>query len=49
MKNTGLEQVVNGLNAKQQILTLTTIVTDTSQPGTSSTYTVTSEIWTTRI
>ncbi len=47
VKNTGLEQVVNGLNAKQQILTLTTIVTDTSQPGTSSTYTVTSEIWTT--
>ncbi len=47
VNNTGVQQVVNGLNAKQQILTLTTIVTDPSQPGTSATYTVTSEIWTT--
>jgi hypothetical protein len=47
VKDTGVQQVVNGLNAKQQILTLTTTVTDPSQPGTSATYTVTSEIWTT--
>ncbi|MGB7267643.1 MAG: hypothetical protein WBC92_19150 [Terracidiphilus sp.] len=47
VNDTGVQQVVNGLNAKQQIMTLTTIVTDTSQPGTSATYTVTTEIWTT--
>jgi len=47
VNDTGVQQVVNGLNAKQQILKLTTIVTDTSQPGTSATYTVTTEIWTT--
>ncbi len=47
VKDTGLQQVVNGLNAKQQILTLTTTVTDSSNPGTSATYTVTTEIWTT--
>ncbi len=47
VKDTGVQQVVNGLNAKQQIMTLTTTVTDPSQPGTSATYTVTTEIWTT--
>ncbi len=47
VNDTGVQQVVNGLNAKQQILTLTTTVTDPSQPGTSAIYTVTSEIWTT--
>jgi hypothetical protein len=47
VKDTGLQQAVNGLNAKQQILTLTTIVTDTSNPGTRATYTVTTEIWAT--
>jgi hypothetical protein len=47
VNDTGLQQVVNGLNAKQQILKLTTIVTDPSNPGTSVTYTTTSEIWTT--
>lgn len=45
--DTGVQQVVNGLNAKQQILKLTATVTDTSNPGTSVTYTMTSEIWTT--
>ncbi len=47
VKDTGVQQVVNGLNAKQQIMTLATTVTDPSQPGTSATYTVTTEIWTT--
>jgi hypothetical protein len=47
VNDTGVQQVVNGLNAKQQILTLTATVTDPSQPGTSATYTVTTEIWTT--
>jgi hypothetical protein len=47
VNDTGLQQVVNGLNAKQHILKLTAIVTDPSNPGTSVTYTTTSEIWTT--
>lgn len=47
VNDTGLQQVVNGRNAKQQILKLTTIVIDPSNPGTSVTYTTTSEIWTT--
>ena len=47
VNDTGVQQLVNGLNAKQQILKLTATVTDTDHPGTSATYTVTSEIWTT--
>jgi hypothetical protein len=47
VNNTGLQQVLSGLNATQQILTLTAIVTDPSNPGTSATYTTTTEIWTT--
>jgi len=45
--DTGVQQVMSGVNAKQQIVKLTTVVTDTSKPGTSSTFTTTSEIWTT--
>lgn len=46
-KDTGLQQVISGLNATQHILTLTATVTDTSNPGNTATYTTTSEIWTT--
>jgi hypothetical protein len=45
--DTGVQQVMSGLNAKQQIVKLTTVVTDTTKPGTTATYTTTSEIWTT--
>jgi len=47
VKDTGLQQMMSGLNATQHILTLTATVTDTSNPGNSATYTTTSEIWTT--
>lgn len=47
VNDAGLQQVINGLNARQQILKLSVIVTDPSNPGTSLTYTMTSEIWTT--
>jgi hypothetical protein len=43
----GVTKVVNGQDAKEQILTLKMIVTDTANPGTNVTYTMTSEIWTT--
>ncbi len=47
VKDTGLQQMMSGLNATQHILTLTATVTDTSNPGNTATYTTTSEIWTT--
>ncbi len=47
VNDTGIQQVVNGLNAKQQILKLTATVTDSNNPGTNATYTMISEIWTT--
>lgn len=43
----GASKVIGGYNAKEQIMTMKMIVTDTANPGTNVTYTITSEIWTT--
>jgi len=43
----GVTKVINGKNAKQQILTLKMTVTDPSNAGTNVAYTMTTEIWTT--
>lgn len=43
----GVSKVVNGKNAKEQILTMKMTVTDTNNPGTNVAYTMTTEIWTT--
>jgi hypothetical protein len=45
--DTGVTKVVNGLNAKQQILTMKMSVTDPQNPGTRIAYTMTTEVWTT--
>lgn len=47
VKDTGLTKMVDKYNAKQQILTMKLIVTDTNNPGTNITYSFTDEIWTT--
>jgi len=47
VKDTGLSKTIDTYNAKQQILTMKTIVTDTNNPGTTVTYAFTDEIWTT--
>jgi hypothetical protein len=43
----GPSKIVNGQNARQQIMTMKMTVTDTNNPGTNITYTMTTEIWTT--
>jgi len=43
----GVTKVINGKNAKQQILTLKMTVTEPSNPGMNVAYTMTTEIWTT--
>jgi len=43
----GVMKVINGKNAKQQILTLKMTVTEPSNPGMNVGYTMTTEIWTT--
>jgi hypothetical protein len=43
----GVTKVINGQNAKQQIMTMKMIVTDTNNPGTNIMYAFTDEIWTT--
>ena len=43
----GVMKVINGKNARQQILTLKMTVTDPSNPATNAAYTMTTEIWTT--
>jgi hypothetical protein len=47
VKDTGLIKMIDRYNAKQQILTMKAIVTDTNNPGTNITYSFTDEIWTT--
>ena len=47
VKDTGLTKTVDKYAAKQQIMTMKTIVTDTNNPGTNITYSFTDEIWTT--
>jgi len=43
----GVTKVINGKNARQQILTLKMTVTEPSNPGMNVAYTMTTEIWTT--
>jgi hypothetical protein len=43
----GVTKDIEGKTAKQQFLTVKTVVTDTNNPGTSITYSLTTEIWTT--
>lgn len=47
VQNTGLTKMIEKYEATQQILTMKMICTDTNNPGTSVTYTTTTEIWTT--
>ena len=47
VKDTGLTKMIEKYNAKQQIMTMKMIVTDTNNPGTNITYAFTDEIWTT--
>jgi hypothetical protein len=47
VKDTGLTKMIDSYSAKQQILTMKMIVTDTNNPGTNITYDFTDEIWTT--
>jgi hypothetical protein len=47
VKDTGLTKMVDKYNARQQILTMKLIVTDTNNPTTNVTYSFTDEIWTT--
>jgi len=47
VKDTGLTKMIDQYNAKQQIMTMKAIVTDTNNPGTNITYSFTDEIWTT--
>jgi hypothetical protein len=47
VKDTGLTKMIDRYNAKQQIMTMKAIVTDTNNPGTNITYSFTDEIWTT--
>jgi hypothetical protein len=47
VKDTGLTKVIEKYNAKQQIMTMKMNVTDTNNPDTKITYSVTDEIWTT--
>jgi hypothetical protein len=43
----GVTRDIEGKTAKQQFLTVKTVVTDTNNPGTSITYSLSTEIWTT--
>jgi hypothetical protein len=47
VKDTGVTKMVDKYNAKQQIMTMKMVVTDTNNPGTNITYAFTDEIWTT--
>jgi hypothetical protein len=47
VKDTGLTKMIEKYNAKQQILTMKMVVTDTNNPQTNITYSFTDEIWTT--
>jgi hypothetical protein len=47
VKDTGVTKMIEKYNAKQQIMTMKLIVTDTNNPGTNITYSFTDEIWTT--
>lgn len=47
VKDTGVTKMIDAYNAKQQIMTMKAIVTDTNNPGTNITYSFTDEIWTT--
>jgi hypothetical protein len=47
VKDTGITKMIEKYNAKQQIMTMSMIVTDTNNPGTKITYSFTDEIWTT--
>jgi hypothetical protein len=47
VKDTGLTKMVDKYNAKQQIMTMKTTVTDTTNPDTKIEYAFTDEIWTT--
>jgi hypothetical protein len=48
VKDTGLTKMFDQYNAKQQIMTMKMMVTDTNNPGTNITYAFTDEIWTTQ-
>jgi len=45
----GPSKVVNGQNAVQQIVTMKMTVTDTNNPATTITYSMTTEVWTTPV
>lgn len=47
VKDTGMTKMIEKYNAKQQIMTMKMIVTDTNNPGTNITYAFSDEIWTT--
>jgi hypothetical protein len=47
VKDTGTTKMIEKYNAKQQIMTMKMIVTDTNNPGTNITYAFSDEIWTT--
>lgn len=47
VKDTGVTKVIEKYNAKQQIMTMKMLITDTNNPGTNITYSFTDEIWTT--
>jgi hypothetical protein len=47
VKDTGVTKVIEKYNAKQQIMTMKMVVTDTNNPQTNITYSFTDEIWTT--
>ena len=48
VKDTGVTKVIEKYNAKQQIMTMKMVVTDTNNPQTNITYSFTDEIWTTQ-
>jgi len=47
VKDTGVTKMIEKYNAKQQIMTMKMVITDTNNPGTNITYSFTDEIWTT--
>jgi len=47
VKDTGLTKMIDKYNAKQQIMTMATTVTDSANPSTKIVYAFTDEIWTT--
>jgi hypothetical protein len=47
VKDTGVTKMIEKYNAKQQIMTMKMVITDTNNPGTNITYSFIDEIWTT--